>query len=63
MKINISVKALCYSAQTTDKILINGQFSLQHFRTLAKDFIGNEALLKEAFLSGFSSELFKQLGS
>jgi hypothetical protein len=30
--------------------------------TLAKDFIGNEVLLKEAFLSGFSSELFKQLG-
>ena len=31
----ISQGALLYSAQTTDKILINGQFSLQHFRTLA----------------------------
>ncbi|NOR80635.1 MAG: hypothetical protein GQ529_07340 [Methyloprofundus sp.] len=58
----ISKGALLYSAQTTDKILINGQFALQHFRTLAKDFKGNEALLKEAFLSGFSSDTFKQLG-
>lgn len=58
----ISKGALLFSAQTTDKILINGQFSLQHFRTLAKDFKGNEALLKEAFLSGFSSHTFKQLG-
>ncbi|MBT3811534.1 MAG: hypothetical protein HON51_10950 [Gammaproteobacteria bacterium] len=58
----ISQGALLYSAQTINKILINGQFSLQHFRSLAKDFIGSEALLKKAFLSGFSSELFKQLG-
>lgn len=58
----ISKGALLFSAQTTDKILINGQFTLQHFRALAKDFRGNEALLKEAFLSGFSSDTFKQLG-
>jgi len=58
----INKGALLFSAQTTDKILINGQFALQHFRTLAKDFKGNEALLKEAFLSGFSSNTFKQLG-
>ncbi len=58
----ITQGTLLYSAQTTDKILINGQFALQHFRMLAKDFKGSEALLKEAFLSGFSSETFKQLG-
>ena len=54
--------ALLYSAQTTDKILINAQFALQHFRMLAKDFQGQEALLKEAFTSGFSIDTFKQLG-
>lgn len=54
--------ALLYSAQTTDKILINGQFALQHFRTLAKDFKAHSALLKEAFQSGFSSSIFTQLG-
>lgn len=58
----ISKGALLFSAQTTDKILINGQFTLQHFRTLAKDFRGNEALLKEAFITGFSSDTFKKLG-
>lgn len=58
----INKGALLYSAQTTDKILINGQFSLQHFRTLAKDFKDNEALIKEAFLTGFSSDTFKHLG-
>ncbi|MCF7972139.1 MAG: hypothetical protein K9L22_13365 [Methylococcaceae bacterium] len=58
----IAKGALLFSAQTTDKILINAQFSLQHFRSLAKDFQGNEALLKEAFLSGFSSDIFQQLG-
>ncbi len=54
--------ALLFSAQTTNKILINGQFALQHFRMLAKDFKAQKALLKEAFLSGFSSDTFKQLG-
>ncbi len=58
----IAKGALLFSAQTTDKILINAQFSLQHFRSLAKGFRGNEALLKEAFSSGFSSEIFQQLG-
>jgi len=58
----ISKGALLYSAQTTDKILINAQFALQHFRALAKDFKGHEALLKEAFISGFSDNTFKQLG-
>ncbi len=58
----INKGALLYSAQTTDKILINAQFTLQHFRTLAKDFKAHAALLKEAFLSGFSSDTFKQLG-
>ncbi|NOQ13259.1 MAG: hypothetical protein GQ583_02105 [Methyloprofundus sp.] len=58
----INKGALLYSAQTTDKILINGQFALQHFRSLAKDFKAHQALLKEAFLSGFSSDTFKQLG-
>ncbi len=54
--------SLLFSAQTTDKILINAQFALQHFRLLAKDFQHQEALIKEAFLSGFSSETFEQLG-
>jgi len=58
----IAKGALLFSAQTTDKILINAQFSLQHFRSLAEGFRGNEALLKEAFLSGFSSDIFQQLG-
>ncbi len=58
----IAKGSLLFSAQTTDKILINAQFSLQHFRSLAKGFRGNEALLKEAFLSGFSSDIFQQLG-
>ena len=58
----INKGALLYSAQTTDKILVNAQFALQHFRSLAKDFKTNTALLKEAFLSGFSSDTFKQLG-
>ena len=54
--------ALLFTAQTTDKILINGQFALQHFRSLAKDFKANAALLKEAFVSGFSNSTFKKLG-
>ncbi|WP_428355087.1 efflux RND transporter periplasmic adaptor subunit [Methyloprofundus sp.] len=58
----INKGALLYSAQTTDKILINAQFALQHFRMLAKDFQGQEALLREAFTSGFTVDTFKQLG-
>lgn len=58
----ITKGALLFTAQTTDKILINGQFALQHFRMLAKDFQAHKTLLKEAFLSGFSSDTFKQLG-
>ena len=58
----INTGALLYTAQTTDKILINAQFALQHFRSLAKDFKGHEALLKEAFTSGFSTDIFNQLG-
>ncbi len=58
----INKGALLYTAQTTDKILINAQFALAHFRTLAKDFQDQEALLKEAFSSGFSATTFKQLG-
>lgn len=58
----ITKGALLFTAQTTDKILIHGQFALQHFRSLAKDFKANTELLKEAFLSGFSNDTFKQLG-
>lgn len=58
----IAKGALLFSAQTTDKILINAQFSLQHFRSLAQDFQSNTDLLKEAFLSGFSTDIFQQLG-
>jgi len=51
-----------FSAQTTDKILINAQFPLQQFRTLAKDFRVEQDLIRQAFQSGFSSELFTTLG-
>ncbi|NOQ63740.1 MAG: hypothetical protein GQ582_04445, partial [Methyloprofundus sp.] len=54
--------ALLFIAQTTDKVLVNAQFSLQHFRSLAKDFQANKAVLKQAFISGFSTEIFNQLG-
>ncbi|NOQ13174.1 MAG: hypothetical protein GQ583_01660, partial [Methyloprofundus sp.] len=54
--------ALLFIAQTTDKVLVNAQFSLQHFRSLAKDFQANKTILKQAFISGFSTEIFNQLG-
>jgi len=53
---------LLFSAQTTDKILINAQFPLQQFRTLAKGFQDSQVLIRQAFRGGFSSDLFTQLG-
>ncbi len=53
---------LLFSAQTTDKVLINAQFPLQQFRALAKDFQVNQELIRQAFQSGFSSNLFTDLG-
>ena len=51
-----------FSAQTTDKVLINAQFPMLQFRILAKDFQVEQELIREAFQSGFSSELFTSLG-
>jgi len=53
---------LLFTAQTTDKILINAQFPLLQFRTLAKDFQVEQNLIRQAFQSGFSSDLFSNLG-
>lgn len=58
----VSQGALLFSAQTTDKILINAQFPLEQFRTLARDFGDNTELIRQAFQSGFSDQLFTQLG-
>ncbi len=58
----VSQGALLFSAQTTDKILINAQFPLDQFRTLAKDFGESTELIRQAFQSGFSNDLFTQLG-
>jgi len=58
----VSQGSSLFSAQTTDKILINAQFPLLQFRTLAKDFRGKQDLIRQAFQSGFSSELFTTLG-
>ncbi len=58
----VSQGALLFSAQTTDKILINAQFPLQQFRTIAKDFGESTELIRQAFQSGFSDNLFTQLG-
>ncbi len=58
----VSQGALLFSAQTTDKILINAQFPLEQFRTLAKDFGESTELIRQAFQSGFSNDLFTQLG-
>ena len=54
--------ALLFTAQTTDKILINAQFPIDQFRTLAMDFSGKQELIRRAFQTGFSSQLFSQLG-
>lgn len=51
-----------FSAQTTDKILINVQIPFLKFRLLAKDFKIEQDLIRQAFQSGFSSELFTTLG-
>ena len=58
----ISQGALLFTAQTTDKILINAQFPLEQFRILAKDFSHSQAQIRSAFQSGFSSDLLTQLG-
>ncbi len=58
----VSQGSLLFTAQTTDKVLINAQFPLIQFRQLAKDFKINQNLIRQAFQSGFSSELFTNLG-
>ncbi len=58
----ITQGSLLFSAQTTDKVLINAQFPLLQFRSLAKDFQVEQDLIRQAFQSGFSSELFTNLG-
>ena len=58
----ISQGSLLFSAQTTDKVLINAQFPFLQFRMLAKDFQLEQDLIRQAFQSGFSSELFTDLG-
>ncbi len=58
----ITQGSLLFSAQTTDKILINTQFPLLQFRTLAKDFQSNQSLIRLAFQRGFSSDMFTNLG-
>lgn len=54
--------ALLFTAQTTDKILINAQFPLTQFRILAKDFSNSREQLRIAFQRGFSSDILTQLG-
>ncbi len=51
-----------FSAQTTDKVLINAQLPLQQFKKLSKNFQDNQALIQQAFHSGFSNDFFNQLG-
>ncbi|OQK17621.1 hypothetical protein AU255_07070 [Methyloprofundus sedimenti] len=58
----INKGTLLYTAQTTDKMLINAQFAMQHVRMLANDFQGQAPLLKEAFTSVLSPDIFNQLG-
>ncbi len=58
----VSQGSLLFTAQTTDKVLINAQFPLLQFRQLAKDFQGEQNLIRKAFQSGFSTELFTNLG-
>jgi multidrug efflux pump subunit AcrA (membrane-fusion protein) len=58
----ITPGTVLFKAQTIDKILINAQFPLDKFRTLAKDFADSEALIRQAFQTGFSKQLFTQLG-
>ena len=58
----VSQGGLLFTAQTTDRILINAQFPLDQFRILAKSFSDSEALIRQAFRTGFSNQLFSQLG-
>lgn len=58
----VSQGTLLFTAQTTDKVLINAQFPLLQFRQLAKDFQIEQNKIRQAFQSGFSSELFTDLG-
>ena len=58
----ITQGSLLFSAQTTNKVLINAQFPFLKFRALAKDFQVDQELIRQAFQSGFSSELFTKLG-
>ncbi len=58
----VSQGTILFSAQTTDKILINAQFPLKQFRQLAKDFRNDQALFQQAFQNGFASDFFVRLG-
>lgn len=58
----VSQGGLLFSAQTTDRVLINAQFPLDQFRILASSFSDSEALIREAFRTGFSNRLFSELG-
>jgi membrane fusion protein, multidrug efflux system len=58
----IAQGGLLFTAQTTDKVLINAQFSLDQFRSLARSFSDNEELITQAFRTGFSNHFFAQLG-
>ncbi len=58
----ISQGTLLFKAQTTDKILINAQFPLTKFRTLAKDFSDSQEQIRIAFQRGVSSDFLTQLG-
>jgi len=58
----ITQGSLLFSAQTTNKVLINAQFPLQQFRILARNFQAEQDLIRQAFQSGFSSDLFTMLG-
>ncbi len=58
----ISQGALLFTAQTTNKILIDAQFPLSQFRLLAKDFSASQEQIRVAFQQGFSLDLLTQLG-
>ena len=58
----VSQGALLFTAQTTDKVLIDTQLPLEQFRILAKDFGDNQEQIREAFQRGFSLDLLTQLG-
>ncbi len=58
----VSQGSSLFTAQTTDKMLVNAQFPLLKFRQLAKDFLPHQSVIRDAFNSGFSSNLFTKLG-